>query len=155
MKANRIRDLTGIIVLAALLPLAAQAQTLGTKIGADNNKETWTLDIAASDTTSDYFVVPSFTETIMISFPAMTGTIINFEAALDSSVTSGGGIPATFRRIRLNTAASDSIVSTPGAFVFNATTMLKGAFAARIVCVTAQGSAAVIRVFIRKKLPGR
>ena len=147
----------GVIMGALLLMLLAApayGQTRGTKIpGADVNRETWTVTIAASDSISTYFTIPVHTEKIMISFPALTTGLIFFQAAIDSSRVPGGSINSTFRVIRLNTAKQDSIAQGSGAFIFDATDILKGTLAARIETDGAQGSTVTIRVFIRKKPP--
>jgi len=152
-----MRKLRGVIMGLLILFLAAPVfgQTLGTKVpGADVNKETWEVAIAATDSVSTYFLIPVHAEKIMIAFPVLTTGLIFFQAALDSSRVSGGRTTSTFMPIRLNTAKQDSIAQGAGAFIFDATDILQGALAARIETGGAQASAVTIRVFIRKKPPG-
>lgn len=145
-------------LLVMLLATPTYGQTLGYKLpGANAQKESWTCDVASGDSVSAYFIIPPYTDQIVMHLGAITAGGIAFEAAVDTSHYAGGFTLGNFLVVKTTGAVIDTLATSAGSMVVDITNQCAGAAAIRFHIgynsVVAQAGARRFYVNIRKKTP--
>lgn len=145
-------------LLIMLLAAPAFAQTLGYKLPSSTTfKEGWTCDVASGDSISTYFIIPAYTDQIVMHLGGITAGGIAFEAAVDTSHYAGGFTLGNFLVVKTMAAVIDTLATSSGSMVVDITDQCAGAAAIRFHIgynsVAAQGGARRFYVNIRKKPP--